>query len=103
MPLTQSCQDALTRLEFCGHCDGYTDVFPFKGFFFNVMRGCFAHLTEVNLHWNEFIDSLESLTVNMRGSFDIEEVLRSFHSKVSEAIMHAMETGVKFSRKVSLL
>lgn len=100
MPLSGSCQVALTRMTYCGHCEGRVDVSPCRGLCYNVMRGCLAHVTDVNIHWNEMIDSLELLTVNMRGSYDIEEVLHSFHSKVSEAIMHAMETGVKFNSKV---
>ncbi|KAK2144473.1 hypothetical protein LSH36_753g02018 [Paralvinella palmiformis] len=100
MPVSASCQVALTRMAYCGHCDGQVDASPCRGLCYNVMRGCLAHVTDINIYWNEMIDSLELLTVNMRGSYDIEEVLHSFHSKVSEAIMHAMETGVKFNNKV---
>ena len=101
VPLSDSCRAALTRMAYCGHCDGDVDVAPCRGLCYNVMRGCLAHVTDLNIHWNEMIDALELLTVNMRGSYDIEEVLHSFHSRVSEAIMHAMETGVKFNNKVS--
>ena len=99
--LEPQCIKSLARLRYCGHCDGHLEARPCRNFCYNVMRGCLATTAEIDRHWNEFVDSVKMLTSYMKGSFNIEEVLRGLHQQVSNAIMHAMETGHKFYAKVS--
>ena len=48
-----------------------------------------------------FIDSLQQLTASMKGWYDIEDAMAGFPTRVSEAIMHTMETAHKFFPEVS--
>ena len=100
--LEHRCSKALTKLEYCSQCQGYMEARPCRGYCFNVMRGCLVDLTELDTPWNQFIDTLETMTSNMRGTYDIENVMRSLHSHISDAVMHALEVGPKFYHKVSL-
>lgn len=100
VPLDPRCLHALTRMEYCSHCQGYVDIHPCKGFCFNVVRGCMAYIQDIDEHWNRFVQALYDLTKNMRGIYDIEEMFHPFHTHVSNAVLHAMETGVRFSDKV---
>ena len=99
--LDSQCIHALTRLKYCSHCEGHVTARPCHGFCLNVMRGCLAATTELDSHWNALVDAMESLVKNLKGNLDIEHVLKGMHSRVSEAVMHAMDTGPKFYAQVS--
>jgi hypothetical protein len=96
LPLEPQCQKALTRLRYCSHCQGHVDVRPCRNYCYNVLRGCLATVGEVDRHWDEFVDAVHALTVNMRGAYNIEYALREFPSRISEAIMHSLESTHKF-------
>ena len=98
--LEPQCIKAIAKLRYCGQCDGHIGARPCRNFCYNVMRGCLATTAEIDRHWNEFVDSIKMLTNYMQGSYNIEEVLRGLHTRISEAIMHSMETGHKFYAKV---
>lgn len=94
--LEPQCTRALTRLRYCSHCDGHIEARPCRNFCYNVMRGCLAAVGQIDRHWNEFVDSIKALTMNMRGYYSIENVLNSLHLRISEAVLHALETGHKY-------
>jgi len=98
--LEPQCTRALTRLRYCSHCDGYIEARPCRNFCYNVMRGCLAAVGQVDRHWNEFVDSIKALTTNMRGYYSIETVLNSLHTRISEAVLHALETGHKYYAQI---
>jgi glypican 5 len=94
------CSRALTRLMHCSRCDGHPEVRPCALFCQNVMRGCLVSVAELNPHWNLFVDAVERVATSMRGTHDIQSVMHAFHSRVSESIMHAMETVHKYRPQV---
>ncbi len=101
MILEPQCVKALTRLRYCSHCDGYIEAKPCRNFCYNVMRGCLATVGQVDRHWNEFVDSIKALTNSMNGYYNIKNLLFNLDSRISEAVLHAMETGHKFYSQVS--
>ena len=100
--LEHRCSKALTKLEFCGQCQGYPGIKPCRPYCQNVMRGCLAHITTLDSVWNNFADTLDTMTSNMRGTYSIEAVMRTFHMHISDAIMNALDAGPKFYPKVCI-
>lgn len=99
-PITAECADALLRLTYCPLCRGLVHVKPCNGYCVNVVRGCLAHAAELDQPWNDYVATLDRYTLGMRGDVDLENVLEQLGSRISEAIMHAMENGPQISRKV---
>lgn len=97
----KECSFALTRLQFCSHCEGYTRVKPCKKFCVNVLRGCLAKIEEISEEWDDLVTALQGVMAHMKGPFSIQEVTQFLDTKVSGAIMHAMGIQHKFYEKVS--
>uniref|UniRef100_T1JIS7 Glypican-5 n=1 Tax=Strigamia maritima TaxID=126957 RepID=T1JIS7_STRMM len=97
--LTPECQRALLRLTHCPHCQGLVSAKPCTGYCLNVMHGCLSGVAEMEQPWNDFISSLETLVNGMKGAYNVEEVTASLDSKISDAIMHAMDNGPEISKK----
>ncbi|XP_078402056.1 glypican-5-like isoform X1 [Cetorhinus maximus] len=98
---TKECSRALLKMQFCSHCHGLTNRKPCMGYCLNVMRGCLANMAEIDLHWREYIRSLEELSNGIQGTYDIEQVLLNLHSSVNDAIMNAQINGPKLSAMVN--
>jgi len=94
------CSRALTRLIHCAHCDGHVNVRPCADFCVNVMRGCLVHVVEIDMHWNLFVSAVQNVATSMRGAQDIQSVMASFQSVVSESVMNAVLTAPKYHSQV---
>lgn len=70
------------------------------GYCINVMRGCLASMAEIDIHWREFVRSLEGLSARMHGPQDLEQVLLGIHRLVRDAVRHAQENGLRLSAQV---
>ena len=103
IPLESHCTKAMTRFQHCSACEGYVAARPCKNYCLNVMRGCLATVSQLDSHWNAFVDAVEKLTAHMKGPYSIEDVLHALDKEISAAIMHAMETGHKFYAKVRFI
>lgn len=100
--IMKECINGVTRLRYCSRCQGYVDVKPCSGFCTNVMRGCLANLNKITQDWDDLMTSMESLTRGMRGPYSVDDIMRVLDTKISEAIMHAMESGPKFYPQVRM-
>ncbi|XP_035207463.1 glypican-5-like, partial [Stegodyphus dumicola] len=100
MHFRPDCNAGLTKLVYCSQCAGYAKAKPCSGYCLNVVRGCLAHVAELDQPWSDYISGLERLTSGLVGSYNIEEVLSVLDTKISEAIMYAMENGPELSKKV---
>lgn len=98
---TKECSRALLRMQYCPHCQGLALSKPCMGYCLNVLRGCLAHMAELNPHWHVYIRSLEELSDAMHGTYDIEHVLLNFHLLVNDAVMQAHRDGQKLAEQVS--
>ncbi|KAI4565317.1 hypothetical protein MJT46_009660 [Ovis ammon polii x Ovis aries] len=98
---SKECGRALLRMQYCPHCQGLALTKPCMGYCLNVLRGCLAHVAELNSHWHVYIRSLEELSDAMHGTYDIEHVLLNFHLLVNDAVMQAHLDGQKLSEQVN--
>uniref|UniRef100_A0AAZ3Q6D2 Glypican 5a n=1 Tax=Oncorhynchus tshawytscha TaxID=74940 RepID=A0AAZ3Q6D2_ONCTS len=99
---SRECRRALLRMQYCPHCHGLTLSKPCMGYCLNVMRGCLASMAEVDLHWREFVRSLEGLSARMHGTQDLEQVLLGVHAVVHDAVAHGQRNGPHLSAQVRL-
>lgn len=94
------CSEALTRLLYCSQCEGHGTVRPCKNFCQNVLRGCMTHVTEVNIYWNLFVLAIEKLIGSLHNAYDFQDILNSFHSKVSDSIFHYLDNAHNYHLQV---
>ncbi|XP_015282730.1 PREDICTED: glypican-5-like, partial [Gekko japonicus] len=98
--LTKECSRALVKMQYCPHCQGLTLIRPCEGYCLNVMRGCFASVSELDAQWREYIYTLEYLSNEMAGSHDLELALVGIRSSVNEAILYSQLNGPQLSATV---
>ncbi|XP_052543074.1 glypican-5-like isoform X2 [Tympanuchus pallidicinctus] len=98
--LTKECSRALVRMQYCPHCQGLTLIRPCVGYCLNVMRGCLASVSELDMQWREYISTLEYLTNEMGASHDLEIALTGIWNSINEAILHAQLNGPQLSATV---
>jgi len=101
---TEECSTALLRMSYCSRCSGFAEVKPCAGYCQNVMRGCLAHLTELDASWNGYVDSLEEHVASsyaLNSLVKAEKAIGSLDTQISDAIMHAMEEGPFLEKRVS--
>ncbi|XP_061183757.1 glypican-5-like [Saccostrea echinata] len=96
MTLTEKCQHAVTRLQYCSHCQQEIDTKPCKGFCLNSMRRCLAQLSVISNDWNGLIMSVGRLQAWMAQKYDAEHTLNKLDGKLDTAIMHALTTSEKY-------
>ena len=99
-PQQEACYGALLRMTYCPRCRGIgPSVRPCSGFCTNVMRGCLTEpASELDLAWSGYVDAVERLVVAFDGRNDplglnAEKAIRLLETRISDAIMHAMENG----------
>lgn len=96
----QDCSRALTRLLRCSYCAGLVEVRPCRSLCMNVVHGCLAHLADLNDRWNRFVDAVERVVLSMRGADDLQDYLGTFHFRISDSIMTAMETTHSYHSQI---
>ncbi|OXU29209.1 hypothetical protein TSAR_006592, partial [Trichomalopsis sarcophagae] len=96
----EACYKALLRMTHCPKCRAVAkDVMPCRGFCTNVMRGCLTEpASELDFAWSEYVETVERLVVAVDGHNDplalnVEKAVRHLDSRISDAVMHAMEKG----------
>lgn len=103
LQLSRECRRALLKMHYCPHCQGLTQSKPCMGYCLNVMRGCLASMAEIDIHWREFVSSLEGLSARMHGPQDLEQVLLGVHMLIRDAVNHAQKNGPRLSAQVHKL
>lgn len=103
LQLSRECRRALLKMHYCPHCQGLTQSKPCMGYCLNVMRGCLASMAEIDIHWREFVRSLEGLSARMHGPQDLEQVLLGVHTLLHDAVGHAQKNGPRLSAQVHKL
>lgn len=94
--LSEKCTSALTRLTYCDDCMGYTSAKPCAGFCLNVLRGCLVEVRGLDHFYNEFINALHRLALNIHRHLSLEGELHLLPAHVSGAILHAIETSSSY-------
>merc|ERR1719410_692230 len=84
----------------CPACQGLPEGKPCNGLCINTMKGCLAYHYEINDSWNEYIESLMSLSERLAGPFNVEMTIEPISIKISDAIMNFQESGFQVTQKV---
>ncbi|XP_077274738.1 division abnormally delayed protein [Temnothorax americanus] len=106
-PQQEACYDALLRMTYCPKCMGIADdIKPCNGFCTNVVRGCLTEpASELDLAWSGYVETVERLVAAVSSNTDyhglnVRFAVRELDSRISDAIMHAMEDGPRLEEKV---
>ncbi|KAM4665208.1 glypican-3 [Discoglossus pictus] len=103
LKFNKDCGRTLLKMWYCSHCQGLLLARPCSGYCGAVMRGCLANVAEIDSHWNEYIISLERLTKEMHGIYDMEHVLLNLFSLIHNAVGHVIKNGGKLSTAINKL
>lgn len=114
--LNSQCRDALLRATYCAQCRALKRQQPIvvgsggqvcSGLCSNVARGCLAAVADVDQPWNEWVDAMERLAaalLNKAGAAVADlgphDILSSVDSRLSEAVLYALENGPLLEKKV---
>ncbi|TKS70281.1 Glypican-5 Secreted glypican-5 [Collichthys lucidus] len=60
-------------------------------------------MAEIDIHWREFVRSLEGLSARMHGPQDLEQVLLGIHTVLHDAVGQAQKNGPRLSAQVHKL
>ncbi|XP_072913839.1 glypican-4 [Hemitrygon akajei] len=96
---TRECADALLKMTYCPRCHGLLAVKPCNNYCLNVMKGCLANQADLDIEWNNFIDSMLMVAERLEGPFNIEAVMDPIDVKISDAIMNMQENSIHISEK----
>ncbi|XP_026170300.1 glypican-5 isoform X2 [Mastacembelus armatus] len=91
--LSKECVKGLVKMVYCSHCRGLTLIKPCVGYCLNVMRGCFASMSELDQPWRRYTTLLEQLTHAMAGHHSLELALLGVRGNVDEALLYAQLHG----------
>lgn len=97
---TPQCVRAMMKMTYCPYCRGLVTVKPCNKYCLNVFGGCLANPGDLDIDWNNFIDSMLMVAERLEGPFNIETVMDPIDVKISEAIMNMQENGNQVSQKV---
>lgn len=74
-----------------------------SGLCVNAARGgCLAALEDLEAPWGELVSALHRLLPRLVGVYSLDEALSLLDSRVSEAVIHAMENGPELVKRVKL-
>lgn len=100
------CGRALARALGCGACASLPPVMPqvCGGLCVEAARGGCLRPVEALLEgpWGELVSALHRLLPRLVGAYSLDEALSLLDSRVSEAVMHAMENGPELAKRVKL-
>lgn len=91
----EECSNKLLRAGGCPRCAGH-DTRPCRNYCLNIARGCMGSLlVELDGPWSGYVEGVERLT-----RVDADAALRELETKVSAAIMYALENRSTLENKV---
>ncbi|XP_030572744.1 division abnormally delayed protein [Drosophila novamexicana] len=103
--LTDTCQLHLLKMHYCPNCNGHPEYSRPKvcySYCMNVMRGCSAQYSGLlDSPWSNVVEALDNLVAtHIRSDSGIMSTIKQLDTKLSEAIMRAMENGPELEKKV---
>ncbi|KAH8307207.1 hypothetical protein KR044_007749 [Drosophila immigrans] len=103
--LTDTCKLHLLKMHYCPNCNGHPEHGRPKicySYCMNVMRGCSAQYAGLlDSPWSSVVDALDNLVAtHIRSDSGIMSSIKQLDTKLSEAIMKAMENGAELEKKV---
>lgn len=102
------CHQALMKMTYCPKCLGLSgNAKPCSGYCLNVLRGCLTkYVAELDSPWNSYVEAVERLVIavkqhNNEVGVNADAVIRGLDTRISEAIMYAMEKVHEIDVRVS--
>ncbi|XP_041973686.1 division abnormally delayed protein [Aricia agestis] len=93
--MSSECASRLLQVGGCARCRNH-QASPCRNYCLNVARGCIGSLlSELDAPWAGYVEGVERVA-----RADADAALRTLDSRVSEAIMHALENHVILEKKV---
>ncbi|XP_004923003.1 division abnormally delayed protein isoform X1 [Bombyx mori] len=93
--INEECSNKLLQAAGCARCAGF-DARPCRNYCLNIARGCIGSLlVELDGPWSSYVEGVEQLT-----RIDADVALRELDTKVSKAIMYALENRNILENKV---
>lgn len=99
--LHPGCAEALTNLEFCGHCDGFLRAQPCQDFCLNVMHGCLVGVNDLHPIWSKFLDTLSNFVSTVSAIYNFEQIVPQIYELVANSIRYAISNVEEFYPSVS--
>ncbi|KAH8269935.1 hypothetical protein KR018_000054 [Drosophila ironensis] len=97
--LNADCTGALTKMQHCGACKGYTEK-PCTNYCVNVIKGCLHYQHEFDAEWENFALAMDRVAERLLGSFNIVMVVEPLNIKISDAIMNFQDSGQDITNRV---
>lgn len=102
------CHEALMKMTYCPKCIGIEGKSrPCSGYCLNVLRGCLSkYVAELDSPWNGYVEVIERLVNAMKQhnnevGVNADAVIKGLDTRISEAIMYAMERSKEIDGRVS--
>ncbi|OCT78827.1 glypican-1 [Xenopus laevis] len=100
VPMSTECARAVMKLMYCPHCRGHSSIKLCNNYCWNIMRGCLANQADLDSEWKNLIESLLLVADKFSGSSNVENIVGSIHTKITEAITHMQENKELLTNKV---
>ncbi|XP_075159917.1 glypican dally-like [Haematobia irritans] len=97
--LNADCTSALTKMQHCGSCKGYSEK-PCTNYCVNVIKGCLHYFNELDTEWENYAAAMDKVAERLLGSFNIVMVVEPINIKISEAIMNFQDSGHDITNRV---
>ncbi|XP_029471344.1 glypican-1 [Rhinatrema bivittatum] len=98
--LSHECTRANMKLMYCSLCRGMSNIKPCTNYCHNVLKGCLANQADLDTEWKNLIDSMLLVMDRFDGPSNVEIVIGSIHSRISEAISNMQENKESITARV---
>lgn len=99
--LTDQCQKARLRAQYCAWCDGQAGVQPCYGLCAKVMADCLAPLDPLAEPFDQLVGELARLADKVEGANNLYQVLHQLGLRISGGIMDMQERKENFQTQVA--
>lgn len=90
--VTPECSRSLARLGTCALCRGADAARPCRALCVDSVRNvCLVGVLDVDSYWNEFIQHVVALHQSMNDDSNLETVLFTMHTNLSESLLSAVD------------
>uniref|UniRef100_A0A4W5KBE5 Glypican-1 n=1 Tax=Hucho hucho TaxID=62062 RepID=A0A4W5KBE5_9TELE len=100
VPLSPECTRAMMKLVYCPHCRGLASVKPCANYCRNVMKGCLANQADLDIEWQNLVDTLLQVASSFSADPSVDVVIYSLPLRISEAILYMQGNTEVFTSKV---
>lgn len=94
------CKEAFTKMQHCSVCQGLPNTMVCNATCNNFLQSCFAIGPLFHGYWNDYIRSMDLISIGLDGRYNIEAVLGQLAYDISGAIMEFQSNFAQVFNKV---